>query len=142
MQCSKQRRRAWNLWDQGWAELVLQEQLGRSRAAPRATAQTRCEGDQTPVRERGENTHHVLQGAPPNYCLPFGKLPWQSCLSASLTPSFRIYLLICKCFSMLPSLARICADFSAERSCRARCLCNPFPGKRAGIRSSDGDCES
>lgn len=61
MQCSKQRRRAWNLWDQGWAELALQEQLGRSRAAPRATAQTRCEGDQTPVRERGENTHHVLQ---------------------------------------------------------------------------------
>lgn len=51
MQCSKQRRRAWNLWDQGWAELALQEQLGRSRAAPRATAQTRCEGDQTPVRE-------------------------------------------------------------------------------------------
>jgi len=28
--------------------------------------------------------------------------------------------------------------FSAERSS----LCNPFPGERAGMRSSDGDCES
>ena len=45
-------------------------------------------------------------GAPLDYPLHCGKLSL-----ASLTPNFHLYLLIRKCFPMIPNLALICTSF-------------------------------